>query len=774
MIVVKNSLNDALFKAVNYDQQYVRKRPDVVALASVISLARVIEPELLRALRLRLSPQFKVQVTVDSESALWFSSFVESRGVGGITLLPAALQILRIELAKDQQLLEEAYKIIKSFHEFSPDVLQWEERIIYFAITGQQSRLEEEALRGVRSISQEIRRPLVNWINEMWHRLPPEARSNPLIIKLNQVALGLVFPRLIGKKELGALEPNIVFDFSSFPMRNLGIVLEDNNFLIGDVPGAKLGIQVPDLDPVELEVISSQKLRPLVIPRGKFAKVNALEAVRIKALSGQIYQLDPQLFIYPQVFISYSYETPEHKKQVLEVSKRLRDDGVATQLDQYVNGTPEQTWPRWMLDQLDWADYVLCICTETYYRRFRGYEEPGTGKGADWEGAIITQEIYDRKNLTKKLVPVLFKLSDKKFIPEPLHGHTFYVWNTKAGYENLYAFLHGRADVKPRQLGTPKIGELPRIEPIKFEDDPSLSPQTTKDKKEDSNTSYETFNDDPEIKKIASNKIQQILDKDLMTGVKDNLCNALCRIIDDMVEKRIAEILVELPVLNAIIKLDYAVREFFDPEDMPQKQKEHVFSQWELCLDLLGWLLLLTIHPEWRKKQRSFFRNNTSLNFTLPVTDKSGADIALASIMETPADVTRSGIKRLYGCCDIGVELGINKSDTSRMIAKCIYRALFKKGPDISKDYYLKEINADLLASAYRNRLRYLTIDSNDRDNPLNNEATLNELKGLLPNLSIIHIGVQWSNVDVFLVPEPDIMANIQLFLQIGTQLRTS
>jgi hypothetical protein len=475
---------------------------------------------------------------------------------------------------------------------------------------------------------------------------------------------------------------------------------------------------------------------------------------------------DNQTYQLKKIFISYSHDTIEHKRHVLELSERLRKEGVETRLDQYVKGTPYQKWPRWMLDQVDWADYVLCVCTETYYRRFRGHKEPGTGKGADWEGAIITQEIYDSKTQTVKFVPVMFEPAYMQFIPEPLRGHTYYVLSTEAEYERLYDFLLDQGGFEAGPIGTPRIKERQRIEPIKFEDGTSFCQQSTKDKK-----TYETFNDDPEIKKIVINKIQQILDKPLMKGVKDNLCNALCGIIDDMAEKRIAEILVELPVLNAIIKLDYAVREFFVSADMSQKQKEHVFSQWQLCLDLLGWLLLLTIHPEWRKKHRSFFSSKFSLNFKLSVTNKSGADIAVASVVETPADVTSGGIKRLYGCCAI-VELGINKSDTARMIAKCIYRALFDKEPDTGNDNYLKEINATLLASAYRNRLRYLTIDSDERDNQLNDEATLNELKGLLPNLSIVHIGVQGSAVDVFLIPEFDVMANIRQFLEIGTQLK--
>jgi hypothetical protein len=51
------------------------------------------------------------------------------------------------------------------------------------------------------------------------------------------------------------------------------------------------------------------------------------------------------------VFISYSHDSDEHRQQVLALSERLRADGIATLLDQYVNGSPAVGWPRWMLNQ---------------------------------------------------------------------------------------------------------------------------------------------------------------------------------------------------------------------------------------------------------------------------------------------------------------------------------------------------------------------------------------------------------------------------------------
>ena len=103
----------------------------------------------------------------------------------------------------------------------------------------------------------------------------------------------------------------------------------------------------------------------------------------------------------PRVFISYSHDSEQHRERVLALSERLRLDGIETILDRYVNGSPSEGWPRWMLDGLDAANRVLLICTPTYYRRFRGHEEPGKGKGVDWEGAIITLELYHARSRTK-------------------------------------------------------------------------------------------------------------------------------------------------------------------------------------------------------------------------------------------------------------------------------------------------------------------------------------------------------------------------------------
>jgi hypothetical protein len=154
--------------------------------------------------------------------------------------------------------------------------------------------------------------------------------------------------------------------------------------------------------------------------RGNSAQVAQVEFQAAKSGQIRLELLEDKMALDPlNVFISYSHDSPEHAQHVLELAERLHKDGVNAQLDQYVAGTPPEGWHRWMLDQLDWAEYVLMVCTETYYRRFRGHEEPGKGKGADWEGNLITLVIYHAKSRTSKFGPVFFDGPDEELIPEP-------------------------------------------------------------------------------------------------------------------------------------------------------------------------------------------------------------------------------------------------------------------------------------------------------------------------------------------------------------------
>jgi hypothetical protein len=174
-----------------------------------------------------------------------------------------------------------------------------------------------------------------------------------------------------------------------------------------------------------------------------------------------------------KVFISYSHDSSDHVERVLALAQRLRADGVDAWIDRYENATPEEGWPRWMLNRLDWANFVLLVCTQTYYRRFRGKDEPEKGKGADWEGQLVTLEIYNSKSATMKFVPVIFSDECEDLIPEPLRGASHYLLDpaidsSAADYARLIAFFQGKAGVAPIPLRLPKKVESREAQPMIF------------------------------------------------------------------------------------------------------------------------------------------------------------------------------------------------------------------------------------------------------------------------------------------------------------------
>ncbi len=174
-----------------------------------------------------------------------------------------------------------------------------------------------------------------------------------------------------------------------------------------------------------------------------------------------------------KVFISYSHDSDEHSKRVLALSERLRKDGIETTIDQYENGSPKKGWARWMMNGLNAASHVVCVCTETYSRRFLGQEVPGKGKGADWEGALITQALYDARGYTNKFIPVLFDRADEEHVPIPLRGQSHYVLDSERSYQAFYDSLLDQSGVEPGAVGELKVKPRATGRPTRFDGDPA-------------------------------------------------------------------------------------------------------------------------------------------------------------------------------------------------------------------------------------------------------------------------------------------------------------
>lgn len=170
-----------------------------------------------------------------------------------------------------------------------------------------------------------------------------------------------------------------------------------------------------------------------------------------------------------KLFWSYSHDSENHKLEVRKWSERFRRDGKNSFLDQYISGVPSGGWARWMVDRLIEDDVVLVVCTERYYNAFRGKEFPGMGYGADFEGAIITQEIYDSRSRTKKFITVIFDSDQKKFIPEPLRSCYCCLLTSEKAFEDLRDVIDGVAGVEPCEIGPVVPRQRRRATPHSFD-----------------------------------------------------------------------------------------------------------------------------------------------------------------------------------------------------------------------------------------------------------------------------------------------------------------
>ena len=113
-----------------------------------------------------------------------------------------------------------------------------------------------------------------------------------------------------------------------------------------------------------------------------------------------------------------------------------------------------------MQNQIREADFVLVVCTEIYKLRFEGQDPHPGGKGAKWEGAIITQQLYEAEGKNTKFIPVLFEPEDRLHIPDIFQTATYYDVSTSNGYDLLYRYLSNQPPFPP-----PPIPEKLRAAP---------------------------------------------------------------------------------------------------------------------------------------------------------------------------------------------------------------------------------------------------------------------------------------------------------------------
>ncbi len=102
----------------------------------------------------------------------------------------------------------------------------------------------------------------------------------------------------------------------------------------------------------------------------------------------------------PKVFISYSWDNEEHKGWVLELSNKLRSNGIDSNIDQY-ELLPGHSVTQFMEKSIRENDFVLIVCTPKYRDKFND-RNGGVGNEGDM---IAGEQLYLRNS--GKFIPIL-------------------------------------------------------------------------------------------------------------------------------------------------------------------------------------------------------------------------------------------------------------------------------------------------------------------------------------------------------------------------------
>ncbi|MEU0792196.1 SEFIR domain-containing protein [Amycolatopsis sp. NPDC005961] len=161
----------------------------------------------------------------------------------------------------------------------------------------------------------------------------------------------------------------------------------------------------------------------------------------------------------PRVFITYSHDDERHRVLVREFATFLRADvGIDVRLDQWADDG-RRDWSLWAIDQLAEADFVLVIASPDYKRRAEGTEEPHLGRGAQFEAAMIRDNItQDLPRATRRILPVVLPGRRVDEIPSFLNAHSTTHYEIKEftpdGVAELLVAITGVARFSLPDIGT--------------------------------------------------------------------------------------------------------------------------------------------------------------------------------------------------------------------------------------------------------------------------------------------------------------------------------
>ncbi|MFJ9018947.1 hypothetical protein ACIRPU_03005 [Streptomyces sp. NPDC102259] len=254
----------------------------VLDLATALSVAVRVEPELIRAVRLALFPRFGVE----TEAELWFSGLVRSQGAEEIVFETEVRRRLHRRLGgwlrrqPPDAPVHSLWRVVERVHRDLSPALFLEERVTWLAVAGRPAEIDNALAPVFKAIAHENRDGLKQWLASAWNRLPQDVRDSPTGWQLAQAARPwFAAGRFPSRTERAPL-----------PARRLG----DLTRLLDDV---RITVR-RDGDELELDGRAVDTVGPTEVPPGTYALSVPDTAPRLLTLlSGGLRDRDEELSV---------------------------------------------------------------------------------------------------------------------------------------------------------------------------------------------------------------------------------------------------------------------------------------------------------------------------------------------------------------------------------------------------------------------------------------------------------------------------------------------
>ena len=276
------------------------QNPKALQLAESVSFAVRAEPFLLRRMRL----EFLAGADSSAEADLWLSPLVQLRSPEGIVFYPEVADALRRRFREARpERFEEAWRLVRQFHEHLPAAIRIEEEIAYFSADPAPGALREIERRLERAAKTLVasggREGLTNWAARALPRLPERVRnleSARMLAWASYVRLTRHLP--VGDLRAGQPLPEwlawILPGNVEHTQVRVRLVSGGVELSFGGTAGST--VPVPDTEPCPIEISWSEdgrdEVRQVLLRRGESRLIPApARDFRIRTLLGDRYRL---------------------------------------------------------------------------------------------------------------------------------------------------------------------------------------------------------------------------------------------------------------------------------------------------------------------------------------------------------------------------------------------------------------------------------------------------------------------------------------------------